>query len=336
MQNIAIDFGACNCVVTIKERGKPKIVPIDGSMITPSVIWMNQDGEFIVGRRAKAHVLVDSEHILISTKRDLGSAKTYQIGDESFTSIDAATIIFAYLKCEVSKELNEEISGAVITIPDCFGEDEKNAIKNAASNIGWADVEIISDSLAVACRYFIDIHKRSQIVVFIDIGGLFTNISVVHYDIIWNGRKKINTLAKETLLIGGDDFDNAIVRYMIDEGASGYKSELELKEEAEKAKIALSTSDVASISCEFVDTTLSRDKYKELISPYLDEICDTIKKTVSGAGKTLDDIGRFIMVGGSCKHPVIRQQIRYCVEREPYTATNLDCFVAEGAAYLLP
>ena len=261
----------------------------------------------------------------------MGTSVVYNIGGKEITPVLAASLILKFLKEETEAYLNEVCNDVVITVPAYFGFEERNATKQAAINAGWNPIALLDEPTAAAIIYGQNRNKSSLFTV-VDLGGGTFDVTVLQY-LNENGKAKFKPLkVGGNHRLGGDDFDNAIVRYMIDEGASGYKSELELKEEAEKAKIALSTSDVASISCEYVDTTLSRDKYKELISQYLDEICDTIKKTVIGAGKTLDDIDRFILVGGSCKHPVVKEAVKNCVGRTPYAADNLDTAVSEGAA----
>ena len=319
---IGIDLGTTNCAVTKYERGKTTVLPIKGKLTTPSVLYI--EGSTVkVGHDAKKYIAVHPERCLTSTKRDMGTTTVYNIGDKEITPVLAASLILKYL--------NEVCNDVVITVPAYFGFEERNATKQAAINAGWNPIALLDEPTAAAIIYGQN-RNRSSLFTVVDLGGGTFDVTVLQY-LNENGKAKFKPLkVGGNHRLGGDDFDNAIVRYMIDEGASGYKSELELKEEAEKAKIALSTSDVAGISCEYVDTTLTRDKYKELISTYLDEICNTIKNTVSGAGKSLDDIDRFILVGGSCKHPVVKDAIKECVGRTPYAADNLDTAVSEGAA----
>lgn len=327
---IGIDLGTTNCAVTKYERGKTTVLPIKGKLTTPSVLYI--EGSTVkVGHDAKKYIAVHPEKCLASTKRDMGTTTVYNIGGKEITPVLAASLILKYLKEETEAYLNDVCNDVVITVPAYFGFEERNATKQAAINAGWNPIALLDEPTAAAIIYGQNRNKSSLFTV-VDLGGGTFDVTVLQY-LNENGKAKFKPLkVGGNHRLGGDDFDNAIVRYMIDEGASGYKSELELKEEAEKAKIALSTSDVAGISCEYVDTTLTRDKYKELISSYLDEICDTIKTTVSGAGKSLDDIDRFILVGGSCKHPVVKEAVKECVGRTPYAADNLDTAVSEGAA----
>ena len=332
MAKIAIDFGSSKCVVTVLKNRTPQIVSIEGSMTTPSVIWVNPNGEFVVGRRAKQHIAVDPNNIIINPKRDIGSSKTYQIGNESFTPTEAATIILAYLKHEASKSLFEEVNDAVITVPAFFGEKEKNAIQKAALDAGLTDIQIISESLAASYRYCID-SNRSQTFVLIDIGSSFTDVSVAYYENS-KGQISINTLEKGSLLIGGDDFDNALIEWMIHNGAEGYSNKLELKAIAEAAKIELEVCDVTTIGHPIFmpqEVALTRDEYVSLIQDKLNDICGFIQGIIKKCKIDVDDVNRYVLIGGSCKHPVIIKMIKNCVEREPYIVPNMGTLLAEGA-----
>ena len=336
MAFLGIDFGTTNCSVSKYELGKTSVLPIKGKMTTPSVLYI-EGSSVEVGHDAKMYIAVHPDKCLASTKRDMGTTTVYNIGGKEITPVLAASLILKYLKEETEAYLNDVCNDVVITVPASFGSEERNATKQAAINAGWNPIALLDEPTAAAINYVQNRNKSSLFTV-VDLGGGAFGVTVLQY-LNENGKAKFKPLkVGGNHRLGGDDFDKAIVRYMIDEGASGYKSELELKEEAEKAKIALSTIDVAGISCEYVDTTLTRDKYKELIASYLDEICDTIKKTVSGAGKSFDDIDRFILVGGSCKHPVVKEAVKDCVGRTPYAVDNLNTAVSEGAAlyhYLL-
>lgn len=328
---IGIDLGTTNCAVTKYERGKTTVLPIKGKLTTPSVLYI--EGNTVkVGHDAKKYMAVHPEKCLASTKRDMGTTTVYNIGGKEITPVLAASLILKYLKEETEAYLNEVCNDVVITIPAYFGFNQRNATEQAAISAGWNLIQLLAEPTAAAIIYGQN-RNRSSLYTVVDLGGGTFDVTVLEQRIDENGEAIFDPLkVGGDDRLGGDDFDNAIVRYMIDEGASGYKSELELKEEAEKAKIALSTSDVVGISCQYVDTTLTRDDYKKLISPYLDKICNIIKKTVFEAGKSLEDIDRFILVGGSCKHPIIKDAIRECIGREPYSADNLDTAVSEGAA----
>lgn len=327
---IGIDLGTTNCAVAKYERGKTTVLPIKGKLTTPSVLYI--EGSTVkVGHDAKKYIAVHPEKCLASTKRDMGTSTVYNIGGKEITPVLAASLLLKFLKEETEAYLNEVCNDVVITVPAYFGFEERNATRQAAINAGWNPIALLDEPTSAAIIYGQNKTKSSLITV-IDLGGGTFDVTVLQY-LYENEKQKFKPLkVGGNHRLGGDDFDNAIVRYMIEEGASGYKSELELKEEAEKAKIALSTCDVASISCEYVDTTITRDQFRDMISSYLDEICETIKNTIAGAGKTLGEIDRYILVGGSCKHPVVKDAIQNCVGKTPYSADNLDTAVAEGSA----
>ena len=328
---IGIDLGSTKCVVAKYEGGKTTVLPIKGGLSTPSVLYID-GGVVRVGNDAKKYAVLNPEKCLAFRNRDIGTSTVYNIGGEKITQELAASMILKFLKEETEAYLNEVCNDVVITVPVSFGFEERNATKQAAVNAGWNPIALLDEPVAAAIICGQNSCKSSLLFTIVDLGGSSFGVTVLQ-KLNKYGKTKFEVLNScGNHRLGGDDFDNAIVRYMIDEGASGYKSELELKREAEEAKITLSSIDVASIICNFVDTTLSREQYSKLISPYLDEICDTIKKTVSGAGKTLDDIDRFILVGSSCKHPVVKDAVRDCVGRTPYAAYNLDTAVSEGAA----
>lgn len=341
MKIIGIDLGTTNSAVSVYEMGTSHTIQLKGAMTTPSIIWVNPEGDYVVGREAKQHVAVDPDRILISTKRDLGSSTTYQIGDESFTPTEAAMIILAYLKREATKTLNEEINDAVITVPAYFGFQEIGEVKKAAIDAGLNPLAIIPEPTAAAIRYGLEAKNRQTICV-VDLGGGTFDVTVleVKFD------KKLNKHVINPInwdgdhYLGGDDFDNIIIEWMIQNGAGGFKNKLELKAVAEAAKIELASLSDTQVSHPVYmpnAVVLTRDKYKKLIQEKLDQIGDTIKRTVGnsvidGSHIDMDDINRFVLVGGSCKHPLVRDYVKDIIGKDPFTAPNLDCFVAEGAA----
>lgn len=326
---IGIDLGTTNCAVSKYERGKATILPINGYKTTPSALYF--DGNICkVGHDAKKYLSVYPEKCLISTKRKMGTDYKYNINGKEVTPIFAATLLLKYLKEETEKYLNEVCNDVVITVPAYFGFAEREATKQAALNAGWNLIGLLEEPTAAAIAYGQN-RGRNSLITVIDLGGGTFDVTVLEH-IVENERMIYRVLAVDgNQELGGDDFDDAIVEFMIKEGANGYQSKLELKDEAEKAKIALSQSDVVEISCRYVETTLDRSTYKSLINDYLEEICDTITKTIKKAGKTLEDIDRFVLVGGSCKHPIVKEAVKKCVGRDPFISDNMDTSVAEGA-----
>lgn len=328
---IGIDLGTSNSVVSLYENGKVKVLSLQGRTTTPSVLLFD-GGKVEVGHNAKNRMAIVPKKILKSTKRDLGQDVTYNIEGQQITPMMAASLILKKLKQMAEEELNDTVNDVVITIPAYFGFKERNETEQAAINAGLKPIALLDEPTAAAICYAQN-RNREQTFVVVDLGGGTFDVTVLHY--YKNGEKFIYDpeVKDGDHYLGGDDFDNCIVDWLInEEGASGFNDKLELKIFAEKAKIDLASADVADIDCPFVKTTLSREQYKKMIQSYLDKICATIKNTVSASGRTLDDIDRYILVGGSCKHPIVREAVAECVGKEPYISPNPDTVVAEGAA----
>lgn len=328
---IGIDLGTSNSVVSLYENGKVKVLSLQGRTTTPSVLLFD-GGKVEVGHNAKNRMAIVPKKILKSTKRDLGQDVTYNIEGQQITPMMAASLILKKLKQMAEEELNDTVNDVVITIPAYFGFKERNETEQAAINAGLKPIALLDEPTAAAICYAQN-RNREQTFVVVDLGGGTFDVTVLHY--YKNGEKFIYDpeVTDGDHYLGGDDFDNCIVDWLInEEGARGFNDKLELKIFAEKAKIDLASADVADIDCPFVKTTLSLEQYKKMIQSYLDKICATIKNTVSASGRTLDDIDRYILVGGSCKHPIVREAVAECVGKEPYISPNPDTVVAEGAA----
>lgn len=330
---IGIDLGTSNSVVSLYENGRVKVLSLQGRTTTPSVLLFD-GGKVEVGHNARNRMAIVPEKILSSTKKDLGKDVVYNKAGQEITPMMAASLILKKLKQMAEEELNDTVNDVVITIPAYFGFKERNETEQAAINAGLKPIALLDEPTAAAICYAQN-RKIEQVFVVVDLGGGTFDVSVLHY--YMDGNKPIyKPLCKPggDHDLGGDVFDKCIVDWLInEEGASGFNNKLELKVFAEKAKIDLASDEVAEINCPFVQTTLSRDKYKSLIQEYLNQICNTVKATVAEAGKSLDEIDRYILVGGSCKHPVIKETIAECVGKEPYISPNPDTVVAEGAAY---
>lgn len=332
MRIIGIDLGTSNSVVSLYENGRVRVLPLQGHTTTPSVLLFD-GGKVEVGHTAKNRMAIVPQKILKSTKRDLGQDVTYNIDGNEITPLMAASLILKKLKQMTEEALNDVVNDVVITIPAYFGFKERNETEQAAINAGLKPIALLDEPTAAAICYAQNRNKEQTFVV-VDLGGGTFDVTVLRYYKDDNGEFKYDPEVKDgDHYLGGDDFDNCIVDWLInEEGAAGFNDRLELNIYAEQAKIDLASADIADIDCPFVRTTLSREQYKKMIQPYLDKICDTIKKTVSASGRTLDDIDRYILVGGSCKHPIVREAIAQCVNREPYMSPNPDTVVAEGAA----
>ncbi len=328
MSVIAIDIGTTNFVVSIFRDGKTTIIPIKGQMITPSVILF-KDREILIGCKAKENIYLYPDQIVVSIKNDIGNDIIYNILGEIYTPIDILTYFLLYIKEESGKYLNESVSAAIITIHDSFSTSAIDDTVKAAKTAGINLQRLIPESICAAIGYNI---RCNRTILFVDIGGGFSNISVVER-LANTYSDKCKVLSTMNIKLGGDDFDYEIVKYLISEGAPNNK-QIELKTEAEKIKIQLSVTNNVSVDLSFCNCCclITIEDYKQLIKKYIDEIVTEIKNTISSSGKNMEDIDRVVLVGGSCKHPIIQEAVKNLVGREPHFASNMHTIVAEGAA----
>lgn len=334
MARIGIDLGTTNSVVSEYKNGRKIIIPINGQLTTPSVVYIDEAGKIIVGHEAKQMIPIHSERILQSTKRYMGTDETYIIGGETYTPVDAATHVLSYLKREIEKYINDEIREVVITVPAYFKPRAIEDTQKAARNAGFEPLNLIAEPTSAAVAYGFD-KNINQSLLIVDLGGGTFDVTVLEIttDPATNGTIYQAVAVDGNDQLGGDDFDNALVELFIQNGAPKNEAR-KLKEEAEKVKIQLSSMNKVEVhiaSCDF-STVITRDEYRKLIQKYLDEIIIKIKETVKQSGKTIDDINRVVLVGGSCKHPVVQEAIKKLTQRDPYIAGNMDTVVAEGAA----
>ena len=283
---IGIDLGTTNSAVSLYENGRTKVIPIKGYETTPSVIMFEDNGGVTVGHEAKRRIPLSPEKILKSTKRDMGTDVTYHMSGKEITPVMAASLILKYLKKGAEEYLNDTLTDVVITVPAYFGFRERNATREAAINAGWNPIALLDEPTAAAIMYGQN-RNQSSLLTVVDLGGGTFDVTVLEYT-CKDGKAKYNPLIPDgNHKLGGDDFDNAIVKYMIEQGATGYRSELELKEIAEKVKIELSVSDTAAISCQYINTTIDRSTYERIIHTYITEITDKKVSTVKKNNKEI-------------------------------------------------
>ncbi|MDC8003093.1 Hsp70 family protein [Aureisphaera galaxeae] len=337
MKAIGIDLGTTNSVICEYSRGDRKILNIEGSQTVPSVIYIN-NGETIVGKSAKNRLLINSSQCLSSTKRNMGSDWEKEIEGTKYSAVDAARIILMYLK-----EQAEDIDDVVITIPAYFEENQREQTMEAAKQAGFNVLRLLPEPTAAAISYGLN-KEKDQTILVVDLGGGTFDVSILE---VINNDFTVKAVDGNHQL-GGDDFDLAIVKFLNDHIKEQFGKSLEkdpvaqqkLKEEAERVKIALATAKsesifiselVPSISIEIDKFT--RDQFKELIQGHLDEIVSKTNDVINQANLTKEDINRFVLVGGSCKHPLVQEVIEVHF-RKPYLSDNMDTCVAEGAAIL--
>ena len=335
MKAIGIDLGTTNSVVCEYNRGESNVLYIEGQQATPSVIYINE-GKTVVGKSAKSRLLINAKQCLSSTKRHIGSNWKKEIEGKKYTAFDAAKIILSHLKEQV-----EDVENVVITIPAYFEDNQRKQTLEAAQQVGLNVLRLLPEPTAAAISYGLN-KEKDQTILVVDLGGGTFDVSILEV----NNNEFIVKAVDGNHQLGGDDFDLAIVSFLnkyIKEqfGKSVEKDQVaqqKLKEEAERVKIALATAKSESIFISELIPGVSieidkftRTQFKELIQEYLDEIVYKTKDVIKQANLTKEDINRFVLVGGSCKHPLVQEIIEKHFKK-PYLSDNMDTCVAEGAA----
>ena len=340
MKIIGIDLGTTNSVVCRYHKGNAEVVPIADNVSVPSVIFIDNEGPQ-VGTGAKQKSLIYPDQILSSTKRELGREWKKTILGKDYAAKDAAQMILSFLKENAETQLNDKLEKVVITVPAYFTSKQRAETLEAAHAAGFEVLRLLPEPTAAAIAYGFD-HDIDQTILVIDLGGGTLDISILAIegnDFVVKGLDGNNYL-------GGDDFDLAIVEYLNNWVEDNYEvsprsnniAQQKLKELAEDVKISLS----ATKSTEVFMTDLlpgvnidierfTRKTFQVLIQPYLDEIKSKIESAMSLATLSMDDINRFVLVGGSCKHPVVQDYIELNY-KAPFISENMDTAVAKGAA----
>lgn len=338
---IGIDLGTTNSVICKYVKGETEVISIEGKSTVPSVVYFNESGEIIVGEQAKKRISINPEQVISSSKREIGTNWTKTINGKTYTPVDAAKEILSYLKREAEKEIGESIKDVVITIPAYFDEDQRAATLKAATEAGLNVLILIPEPTAAAIKYGFD-KEMNQCLLVIDLGGGTFDVTLLEIE-----RNKYSVKAVDgNRTLGGDDFDNAIVDYLLKDINEQHNISLKdspiaiqkLKEAAEKIKIELSSSNSGEIYVPSIADGInvdidkfSRKEFKKLIDNYLEEIVLKTKNVVKDSGKSLDDINRIVLVGGSCKHPLVQEVIESNF-KGTFKSDNMDTCVAEGAA----
>jgi len=335
MKIVGIDLGTTNSVLTEYKNGRVEVIEIQGQKTLPSVVYIDGNGKKVVGREAKARAVSHPGECLISTKREIGTDWSKTINGKKYTAIDAASYIL--------EEIKKNIGGSaecVITVPAYFNDDQRRDTFKAAEQAGLKVLRLISEPTAAAISYGLD-KEKDQTLIVIDFGGGTFDVSLLEV--------KDNSFITKSVggndRLGGDDIDLAIVTFILDAIKDEHNVDLKsddrvvasLKEYAEKAKIELATKRRTEIFIPEIkgglslELGLTRRKLKELIQPILDEIVTKTKDVIASSGLEPDDINRFVLVGGSCKHPLVQEVIKENF-KEPFMSDNLDTIVAQGAA----
>ena len=343
---IGIDLGTTNSCVAVMEGGQPTVIAnAEGARTTPSVVAFTKTGERLVGEPAKRQAVTNADKTIASIKRDMGTDRGRTIDDKKYSPQQISAMILQKLKADAEGHLGEKVTEAVITVPAYFNDAQRQATKDAGKIAGLDVKRIINEPTAAALAYGLDNEKEQKIMVY-DLGGGTFDVSIID---IGDGVIEVLSTNGDTHL-GGDDFDQKIIDWMLAEfksaegvDLSGDKMAMQrLKEAAEKAKKELSSSTTTNINLPFItatadgpkhlDLNLSRAKFEELVHDLIERTAIPVQNAMKDAGLTNSDIGRVLLVGGSTRVPAVQEKVKMLTGHEPDKSLNPDECVAIGAA----
>ena len=343
---IGIDLGTTNSCVAVMEGGEPVVIPnAEGARTTSSVVAFTKTGERLVGQIAKRQAVTNHENTISSIKRDMGTNRKVQIGDKSYSPQEISAMILAKLKADAESYLGETVSQAVITVPAYFNDAQRQATKDAGKIAGLEVLRIINEPTAAALAYGLDKDISQKILVY-DLGGGTFDVSILEIadDVIEVLATNGNTR------LGGDDFDERIVNWMVEEFKKEQGIDLSkdnaamqrLKEAAEKAKIDLSGVMQSNINLPFItmdasgpkhlDLTLSRAQFNKLTEDLEKATEIPVQNALRDAGLKASDLDKIVLVGGSTRIPAVQDKVKELTGHDPYKGINPDECVAIGAA----
>ena len=343
---IGIDLGTTNSCVAVMEGGEPTVIAnAEGARTTPSVVAFTKNGERLVGQVAKRQAVTNPDRTVISIKREMGTGYKVNIDDKSYTPPEISAMVLAKLKQDAESYLGETVSQAVITVPAYFSDAQRQATKDAGKIAGLEVLRIINEPTAAAFAYGMDKENDQKVMVY-DLGGGTFDVSILD---IGDGVFEVLATNGDTRL-GGDDFDDAIINYLVAEFKKENGIDLStdkmamqrLKEAAEKAKIELSGVTTSAINLPFItadasgpkhlDITLTRAKFNELTAELVERTIIPTKKALSDAGLSTGEIDKVLMVGGSSRIPAVNEAVQKLIGKDPHKGINPDECVALGAA----
>ena len=346
---IGIDLGTTNSCVAIMEGGEPTVITnAEGSRTTPSVVGFAKDGERLVGQVAKRQAVANPDNTIRSIKSKMGENTTVNAGGKTYTPPEISAMILSKLKADAEKYLGETVTEAVITVPAYFNDSQRQATKDAGKIAGLEVLRIINEPTAAALAYGLDKagDENGHKILVYDLGGGTFDISVLE---IADGVFQVLATAGNNKL-GGDDFDDRIINYLVSEFKQSQGIDLShdkmamqrLKEAAEKAKIELSGVNQTTVSLPFItadangpkhlEVNITRAKFESLIEDLVEQTIQLTKKAMSDAKLDKNEIEKIIMVGGSSRVPLVVEKVKNFIGKEPFKGINPDECVAIGAA----
>lgn len=344
---IGIDLGTTNSCVAVMEGGEPVVIPnAEGNRTTPSVVAFSKNGERLVGQIAKRQAVTNPDNTVISIKREMGTSKKVKIEGDEFSPQEISAMILQKLKADAENYLGGQVTQAVITVPAYFSDSQRQATKDAGKIAGLEVLRIINEPTAAALAFGMDKEDQDQKIMIYDLGGGTFDVSILD---IGDGVFEVLSTNGNTRL-GGDDFDERIMNYLVDEFKKSNGIDLKtdkmamqrLKEAAEKAKIELSGMQQTQINLPFItadangpkhlDVTLTRAKFEELISDLIEATKIPVQNALKDAGITADQLHKVLLVGGSTRVPAVQEAVKKITGKEPDKGINPDECVAIGAA----
>ena len=344
---IGIDLGTTNSCVAVMEGGEPVVIPnAEGNRTTPSVVAFSKNGERLVGQIAKRQAVTNPDNTVISIKRKMGTAEKVKIEGAEFSPQEISAMILQKLKTDAENYLGQKVTQAVITVPAYFSDSQRQATKDAGKIAGLEVLRIINEPTAAALAFGMDKEDQDQKIMVYDLGGGTFDVSILD---IGDGVFEVLATNGNTHL-GGDDFDQRIIDYLISEFKKSNGIDLStdkmamqrLKEAAEKAKIELSGMQQTQINLPFItadaqgpkhlDVTLTRAKFEELIRDLVDATRVPVEQAMKDAGVTSADIHKVLLVGGSTRVPCVQEEVKKITGKDPDKGINPDECVAIGAS----
>ena len=343
---IGIDLGTTNSCVAVMEGGQPVVIANnEGARTTPSIVAFTKQGERLVGETAKRQAVTNPDNTIISIKRKMGSDYKVDIDQKAYSPQEISAMVLQKLKTDAEAYLGETISEAVITVPAYFTDSQRQATKDAGKIAGLEVKRIINEPTAAALAYGLDNENEQKIMVY-DLGGGTFDVSIIEI-----GEGVIEVLATSgNNRLGGDDFDDRVIRYLIDEFRKTDSIDLSqdkmamqrLKEAAEKAKKELSSTATANINLPFItmnqdgpkhmDITVSRAKFDELTADLVESTMGPVRTALKDAELSPDELSKVLLVGGSTRIPAVQDAVKRLTGKEPFKGINPDECVALGAS----
>ncbi len=344
-KTIGIDLGTTNSCVAVIEGGEPVVIAnAEGARTTPSVVAFSKTGERLVGQVAKRQAITNPDRTISSIKREMGTDYKVSVDDKAYTPQEISAMILSKLKADAEAYLGETVSSAVITVPAYFTDAQRQATKDAGKIAGLEVKRIINEPTAAALSYGMDKENEQKVMIY-DLGGGTFDVSIIE---IGDGVQEVLATAGNNRL-GGDDFDQRIIDWMVREFKAETGVDLtsdkmamqRLKEAAEKSKIELSGVTTSNINLPFItadatgpkhlDLTLTRAKFNELTADLVEKTMGPVRTALSDSGLQISEIDKVLMVGGSSRIPAVQEAVKSLIGKEPFKGLNPDECVAIGA-----